>query len=322
MGSIDFPEEKIARKIFDKHNLKIPFDLDQLVRHYADLIYKSIPISGVDGLSLNIKVVGKTPTVIINQDITETRQLFTLAHELGHLIIPWHCGIDIEDIDLSHEWIADFRYGEMEQEANRFAAEILMPKQFIENLSLKEENFASLHDRVCLLTGVSHQAAAIRLGQILPRNIIYCCEVDGIINYSGVSSGTMATIPNSGSINVKTSFPSAVHSNIKIRGKTIHWWQLKQEDVSTVQKDDPRTWKEILDFVASQTENPIKYKQTINGRVSWVNGTLKKTSAYNVSSIYTECLNRFRHLEEFKGFIKYGLLEIFLLKKIEDMVSK
>lgn len=92
MGLVQFPEIKMARKVIQKHSLKVPFDLDSVVIQYAKIIYKPIPVDGVDGICLHLKTAGKTPTVIVNANSTRTRQKFTLAHELGHIIIPWHYG--------------------------------------------------------------------------------------------------------------------------------------------------------------------------------------------------------------------------------------
>lgn len=57
MRLAQLPEIKMARKIIKRHSLKIPFDLDSLVRKYATVIYKSIPVDGVDGVCLYLKTL-------------------------------------------------------------------------------------------------------------------------------------------------------------------------------------------------------------------------------------------------------------------------
>lgn len=84
----EYPEVKLARRILEKHSLSLPFKIRTLLESYATVIFKSIPTEGVSGVAVNIKIPGKTPLVIINQDTTATRQQFTMAHELGHLVIP------------------------------------------------------------------------------------------------------------------------------------------------------------------------------------------------------------------------------------------
>lgn len=78
-----YSEVKLARRILEKHSLFPPFKVRTLLESYATVIFKSIPIEGVDGVAVNIKIPGKTPLVIVNQNTTDTRQQFTMAHELG-----------------------------------------------------------------------------------------------------------------------------------------------------------------------------------------------------------------------------------------------
>ena len=127
------PEIKMAQKIIKRHSLKIPFDLDSLVKKYATVIYKSISVDGVDGVCLHLKTAGKTPTVIVNMDSARTRQKFTLAHELGHIIIPWHLGTFIDKVD-ENNVNSNMEYWVLEREANRFASELLMPFDWIYSL--------------------------------------------------------------------------------------------------------------------------------------------------------------------------------------------
>lgn len=124
MGLINHPEIKIARKILALHKLTVPFDLDELVSKYSEVIYKTIPISGVDGICMNLKCPGKKTKVIVNTSTSVNRQRFTLAHELGHIIIPWHLGTIIDDLNINK---TNSKYWNLETEANRFASELLMP---------------------------------------------------------------------------------------------------------------------------------------------------------------------------------------------------
>lgn len=71
----------------------------------------------------------KLPVIYINKNLSGDRQRFTLAHELGHLIM--HCGSYIPNID------------DAEREANYFASEFLMPAddiryQLPETLSINQ----------------------------------------------------------------------------------------------------------------------------------------------------------------------------------------
>lgn len=103
------------------------------------------------------------------------RRRFTIAHELGHFVL--HEGIKVHvDKGLRVNWRdeeSSQAVSDEEMEANRFAAELLMPLQFlsrdIEKLkSVRQETIALLANRY----RVSTQAMRIRLGSfgyILPE---------------------------------------------------------------------------------------------------------------------------------------------------------
>ena len=66
----------------------------------------------------------------MSADDVLARRRFTAAHELGHFVLHKDrmAGF-IADADISE---TDEANGDMEREANRFAAELLMPKEVIE----------------------------------------------------------------------------------------------------------------------------------------------------------------------------------------------
>jgi len=105
----------------------------------------------------------------VNTGHSSTRQNFTIAHELGHFLLH-----DQEQLHLDHGFKVRLRSDvssqgtdEAEQEANFFAASLLMPREFIKRdlegevyVDLLDDNF--LHG-LSRKYGVSPQALAIRL---------------------------------------------------------------------------------------------------------------------------------------------------------------
>ena len=93
-----------------------------------------------DGVSmLNPKT--KKPQIYLDINQSEQRRLFTLAHELGHLVIDynWLPGKEIELISEKEVLSVNFRYKDRiedtkeisEQIANEFAAAFLMPTTLV-----------------------------------------------------------------------------------------------------------------------------------------------------------------------------------------------
>lgn len=313
MGINSLPEVKLARLIHKKHNLVIPFDLDALIREYATLIYKYIPITGVDGVCINLKTPGKKPKIVVNSNLPPARQVFTLAHELGHLIIPWHTGTIVDDIyNNSHKQIL---YAIIEQEANHFAAEILMPYNWVRSQYNLSKDISNLYKTIVDTVNVSAQASAIKIAQVLRPEIIYLAVKNGYIINCGKTLKTSTSLPKNGSKFSINIFPHiSSHTIYNNNGVDYHWIDLKGS-ISICVDDDPRSWKDILNDIAIEI-NPIegieKFKKSINGKVSFANGLVKSSGDYTVENVITACYYRltnncpkeFTSHKDFKKFIK------------------
>jgi Zn-dependent peptidase ImmA (M78 family) len=322
MGLEDLPEIKMAKRLFAKHSLSIPFDIDNLVSNYGVIIYKNIPFDGIDGVSINIKVPGKFPKIIVNTSLPPKRQLFTKAHELGHIIIPWHLGTIVDDI--YSQGYKDFVYSEIEHEANRFAAELLMPTDWVKKSVIKfKDDYARLHQIIAEKSGVSDYAAAIRLIEILPQNIIYSAVENGYVKHSGRTANTDAYLQDNNKIFKKDFYPyfdsyTKYHSN----SITYHWWKISDEvDIAT---EDKREWREILDDIAKDinpTEGVAQFKKSINGIIAHANGKVKRHSNYNVNTVISACISRLRR-EGLESFTNHTDFESFIKIKVTDLVNK
>lgn len=73
-------------------------------------------------------------TILVNRAASRRRRRFTIGHELGHFLLPWHTPRSGKGFLCSSKDMAVFRakpggdrYVEMEAQANRFAAGVLMP---------------------------------------------------------------------------------------------------------------------------------------------------------------------------------------------------
>jgi Zn-dependent peptidase ImmA (M78 family) len=83
------------------------------------------------------------PVIIINNSIPKSRQIFTIFHELGHLLFNAG-GVDILQESFYDRFHSD--YYAIEQKCNEFAGELLMPAaEFQENHpAFSEENLIKL----------------------------------------------------------------------------------------------------------------------------------------------------------------------------------
>lgn len=120
-----------------------------------DIGFEPLP-AGLDGLSLSSAGLG---LALINSGISATRQRFTLAHEVGHLIAG-----DSQDLRVDEDVFG--RRSPDEIRANAFAAAFLMPEATIKAAAphggVTEEIVADLLSRF----GVSLDALAFRLHNV------------------------------------------------------------------------------------------------------------------------------------------------------------
>lgn len=100
--------------------------------------------------------------IVINADRPETRQRFTLAHELGHYFLG-----HLKDTPCFRDSTKSYdlyQYDPKEAAANRAAAKLLMPEKLVKYLIL--EKGISDPSELARLLNVSEQAMRIRLKQL------------------------------------------------------------------------------------------------------------------------------------------------------------
>lgn len=82
----------------------------------------------------------KFPVIYINNNLSKNRQLFTLFHELCHLLFQTS-GIDIENDNSINDEIYNIKDKKIEQFCNSFASEFLVPnKDFIDQYHYLKQN--------------------------------------------------------------------------------------------------------------------------------------------------------------------------------------
>jgi len=111
-----------------------PVDVDLIAKCCQVKIEKTDLGDDVTGL---LVAHGNLATIAYNPNQNEQRRRFTIAHELGHFVL--HRNAESDTVFVDKDFIVKYRsnktYSELElrqeQEANAFAAALLMPKEFI-----------------------------------------------------------------------------------------------------------------------------------------------------------------------------------------------
>jgi len=151
------------REIIDRHCASYPVKLGQLARELGVSVRLSKLETGISG---QIKCENNIYLIRVNRFDSRERQRFTIAHELAHYLLHR------EIIDSSPNGIRDnvlYRSGEpraVEYEANKLAAEIVMPRKLIDQ-RLREFNETvtdEVIERLAEEFQVSKAAMEVRLG--------------------------------------------------------------------------------------------------------------------------------------------------------------
>jgi hypothetical protein len=327
---VDHPEVNLARTLVKRRSLSPPINVEALVKERASLSYEIFPFSGVDGVCLNMKGGIEEARVIINRT-SLTRQRFTLAHELGHLLIPWHVGSIIDTIDLSslpatEAYTLSQEYYQLEEEANRFAAEVLMPHAWIIENIAQYSDLAELHRQVAKGADVSPIAAAIHLSRFLQPGMVWVIESDGEIQNQGMSFGTLVSRMWRGMPFSENMYPNALARYRWANGNnSIYWWELPV--VLSIENKDSRTWQEVFTDIIDDInyEDPIHQKKSINGVIGSLNDKMlreakKIGSHYSPEILVAALIQRFTD-SEYEEFSSHKDFEIFVKKKAESIFN-
>lgn len=103
-----------------------PVDVEQLARGCGALVATKDMSDGLSGLVFRYE---DGAVIAVNSRHSANRQRFSIAHELGHYLLEHHerFHIDVGDSDVpGYDW-------QVERAANEFAAELLMPHEFVRN---------------------------------------------------------------------------------------------------------------------------------------------------------------------------------------------
>lgn len=148
--------ENMSEMILSELNLSNTNTVDviKVAKELGFTVYKSkFERDDIDGIVINSN---EEKSIHVNEDQIYQRQRFTIAHEIGHIVLH-------HDMEANYEMV-DYRtsggeFSQKEFEANSFAAALLMPKEKVTQVwnDLRDV------DDVADVFQVSKRAASIRL---------------------------------------------------------------------------------------------------------------------------------------------------------------
>lgn len=307
------PVEKMAARLLSRHGLTPPYDLEALVLNYASVELHHFPVNA-DGITIGIGGE-KKPQILINSDSPETRRKFTLAHELGHIVIPWHTGTIVSHLGNIE---ANTEYRQMESEANQFAAELLLPSSWIRD---KEKNISSVEifiKNILDASGASRDAALIKIFNTVELPII-CAEVDeeGLIIscYRSGSSPTSALLTGRNVNEDKIFSTSISQERFNLGDRSFIAWMFS---IDIFTETDPRPWREVLNQILEET-NSKSLLLSINAILpSKYNSNKDKTEA----ELCSLALQAYDGRGIFDSVISHPLFTQYVIKRVRELIAK
>ncbi|VAW45852.1 hypothetical protein MNBD_GAMMA03-26 [hydrothermal vent metagenome] len=155
--------EDIAQTIHSEMGWKQYADINP--SHVAKELGFDVKVAEFKDPNISGIVIHKTEphekVIYLNQEDSPVRQRFTLAHEIGHIILHHKLeeGEDFQQVDYRKN---NIDFDPKEYQANSFAAAFLMPKELVK----KAWNELKSVDDFSAVFKVSKQAAAIRLNDL------------------------------------------------------------------------------------------------------------------------------------------------------------
>ena len=242
---------KYASKIVAREHLCPPIDPINIIRSMGIELEEKYNNYGIEAYS----ELSLTPKIVINSEFTfPARRRFTLAHELGHIIIPWHNGDVRCNTDTPYRTIEGQRKVDTQElEANIFASELLMPHDWlVSQLTDTTLSFQQCLNYVREQASTSIMACLYALEDALAPGHVYFVQKDGTDYWKKfVSRDTGYTLFHY-DVNESKSFLDSICETTEkfhISQYTIHHYKLLAcPDVNTI-KSVYKESDNVADFV-------------------------------------------------------------------------
>lgn len=127
---------------------------------------------------LNANFYGNSFEEVMQNDIKRRHCRFTLAHELGHCIIPEHSNLELQKMLLDKNNLHAKKYSfQKEYEANVFASELLIPSSTITNVYSFGTTFKDIINNLSLKYDTSIMASALKAASLMNDSICICLQI-------------------------------------------------------------------------------------------------------------------------------------------------
>jgi hypothetical protein len=284
-------ERELARTVVATFELAPPVDLEGVAGEFVDVEMDHIP-GECDGLVVEME--SPRPLVLIQADHAEVRQRFTLAHELGHVLMPWHLGSGLLcSTDPSNSSLDPYA-GYDEVEANRFAGELLVPREWLDNLiaDVGGGRVAPALE-VIAQANVSAHVANLRLLDALPAGHLFAMiDIGGRVELAGKTGGTSGIVPGRGSLLDRTRLDQFATTTEEARygDRRLIWWSFRPgvEDDRKEAEPDPSAviLERLLDAHSPGPSERVAIARSLSGIIGAAKSVAIREGATTTAELY------------------------------------
>lgn len=258
----------LAQLIFDRAGQVIPVDVLGLLESRADLVSANWPFGGVDALVL--RRPGVRPTVYYRDLGSSPRLRFTLAHELGHLVLPGH--LRTTYCAPSGETEPKFVGFGDEDQADHFASCLLAPTRWIEDLLWDYGADMDSVLRDLTRANMSVAAAMLALRRVLMAGWAFRINSQ-VAPYLSPGTKTTAKVFNRYTATDWANLDRISYDSgtAAFNDSLVSWWRLSPSARLPRADHDPRSDDELLMSAASAGVVSIADARS---RAQWANGVV------------------------------------------------
>lgn len=201
------PEQLVAEILRQNPKMPVPVPIEELARCAGISKIEAFGSSGFEG-ALIANDTKSDGHIFYNSLVPRSRQRFTIGHELGHFLLPWHRQSTFE---CSADDISSRSKKSWELEANQFSAELLMPTTLLkQRLSPSAEFDLSDVIRVKDDFETSFESTARRVVELSEQAYAVVFSKDNLVRYFAYSEYFDARL----CVRKGSALPSKSHSRL------------------------------------------------------------------------------------------------------------
>lgn len=181
LADLVHPEQLVDTIIQQNPSIEVPIPIEALARLSGISRIEPLATKDFEG-ALIANAEKSTGAIFYSSQSPRPRQRFTIGHELGHFLLPWHRQ---STFNCTAEDVGSRANKEWEIQANQFAAELLIPRKLLKPrlLKLKDPEL----DHVLTLAaefGTSITMTAHRLAEQSDYACAFVFSKDNQVSYS------------------------------------------------------------------------------------------------------------------------------------------